>query len=133
MNTNLRPLAGTLAVTFVLAAVSGCGGGKTLARGKLVSNGQPVTVSDKGVIVIRFYAETDRTKGQPFPAETRPDGTFTVVGRDRHGIPPGKYLVSVEAFDPYPRHDKLGGKYRPDATPLTAEVGKGDVTLEVGR
>jgi len=130
----MRTILSFLTLATLLFVTVGCGPTKSKAQGKLVQNGQPLTVSDKGVITLRFFAEDDKENAKPYPANTKPDGTFTVTGLDGQGIPPGKYRVSVEAQDPYPGHDKLKAKYTPSMTQLTAELGKGgEVVIDVGK
>jgi hypothetical protein len=134
MRITLRSLLGTIVLTSLVLTVAGCGSRKKMYQGKLVQAGQPVVVSDKGVITITFYEEKDKDKTKPNPTETKQDGSFTVVGRERKGIAPGKYYVSVEVKDPYPNGaDLFGGKYAPDKTTLTVDVGKGDLTIDVGK
>jgi hypothetical protein len=124
-----------LTCSFLLVAAClacGCGGGKVKVNGKIVKDGQPFTLSDKGVFVLSFVSEggTDKTI---YNATTKPDGTFTIVGPENKGIPPGKYVVNLTAMDPYPTTDKLGGKYQQGKSTLVVEVGKGDVVIDVGK
>jgi hypothetical protein len=130
----MRQLLASVGLLLALCLLSGCGG-KSKVSGKVVKGGQPFTLSDKGVFVISFVAENDKEGAKPYATETKPDGTFVIVGRDGKGIAAGKYKVSVEAFDPYggPNStDKLGGKYT-KANAIPVEVGKGDIVLDVGK
>jgi hypothetical protein len=135
MSITLRWLFGTLVLASLFLILAGCGSRTKIYEGKLVQGGQPVTVSDQGIITLFFVAEKDKDKGLPYPAETKSDGTFTIKGRDGKGIPPGKYLVSVVAKDPYPNGpDKFGGKFEADKSTLTVEIGKDSmVTVDVGQ
>src|SRR5262245_18725564 len=134
MRITLRSLLCTVVLTSLLLTLAGCGSSKKMYQGKLVQAGQPVVVSDKGRIIINFYDEKDKDKTRPQPADAKDDGTFTLYGRERKAVAPGKYIVSVEAKDPYPDGaDKFGGKFAPDKTTLTVEVGKGDLTIDVGQ
>jgi hypothetical protein len=135
MRITLRSLLGTIVLTSLVLTAAGCGSRRKIYQGKLVQNGQPVVVSDKGVIIITFYEEKDKDKARPLPTDTKPDGSFTVYGRERKGIAPGRYVVAVEVKDPYiDGADKFEGKFAPDKTPLTVEAGrgKGDLIIEVG-
>ena len=125
----MRQLLTSVALVVPLF-LAGCGGGKHKVPGKVVQAGQPLTVSDQGKFVITFIPEGG--KGA-IGTSTRPDGTFVVTGTDGKGIAPGKYKVAVQAWDPYPRKDKLGGKYNEANTRLTVEVGTGEVVLDVGQ
>src|SRR5262249_43820152 len=134
MRTTLRSLLGTIVLTSLVLTLAGCGSRKKVYQGKLVQGGQPVVVSDRGRIIINFYDEQDKDKTKPQPADAKQDGTFTLYGRERKGVTPGKYRVSMEAKDPYPNGaDKFGGKFTPDKTTLTVEVGKGDLTIDAGQ
>lgn len=119
------------AVLTTVVLLSGCAGGTVRPSGKILRNGQPVQLSDKGVIVLNFLPESGDKLGVTYAADTKPDGTFTITGPERKGIPPGKYKVAVELYDPYPTTDLLKGKYAPGATTLTAEVGSGEVVVDV--
>jgi len=132
MNSRFRsPLLMMLLSLCVLAA--GCAT-KAKVKGKLVKDGQPFTVSDKGVIQMTFYAESDSAKAVPYPVDTKVDGTFEVMGKERKGIPAGKYFVVIRAIDPYPGEDLLKGKFAPEKTALTQEVkGNDEITIDVAK
>jgi len=120
----------------LLAAVllTGCGPSKVKPKGKIVQGGQPVTVSDKGVIVLSFVPTAGDATA--YNATTERDGTFTIVGPEGKGIPTGKYKVQVQAMDPYAPGggtDKLGGKFAPGQSKLEVEVGRGEVVVDVGK
>ena len=118
-------------LTLLLPLTLGCGGGPTKPRGRLLMNGQPVTLSDKGVLQVAFIPEP--STGTSYPALVKPDGTFEVPGVDKKGIPPGKYKVSVRLIDPYPTTDKLGGKYAQDKTTIIKQIPGDDLTIDVGK
>jgi hypothetical protein len=132
MNSIVRRGLALLLVVGLGLTVAGCGG-KRKVRGKVVQNGQPMQLSEKGVFVISFIAASDTAGKNPEPTKPNNDGTFEVVGRDGKGIAPGKYKVAVEACDPYPGNDKLGGKFTPAKTTLQVDVGKGEVIVDVGK
>jgi hypothetical protein len=127
----MRNLICSLLLVAGCLAVVGCGG-KSKVNGKIVKDGQPFTVSEKGVFVLSFVS-ADGTDKTVYNATTKPDGTFTILGPEGKGVPPGKYTVNLTAMDPYPTTDKLAGKYAPGKSTLTAEVGKGDVVVDVGK
>jgi hypothetical protein len=129
----MRTLIGTLLFLAVGLSTGCSGGGGSKVNGKIVKGGQPFTLSDKGVFVLVFVNEAENPP-KMYNATTKPDGTFTVIGADGKGIPPGKYKVQVQAMDPYPQKDLLGGKFAPaEKSPLTVEVGKGEIVVEVGQ
>jgi hypothetical protein len=104
-------------------------------NGKIVKDGQPFTLSDKGQFVLLFVNPDDQAKS--FNASVKADGTFTIVGPANKGIPPGKYRVQLQAMDPYAPGggtDKLGGKYGPNSkSPMMIDVGPGELVIEVGK
>jgi hypothetical protein len=125
-----RPLPWFLALAGACLVLAGCGGGARVT-GKLTNNGQPLTVSDKGMIVVSFIQEGSQP-GQPgaYPVDLGPDGTFTVKGTNGQGIPPGKYMISVQQLDPYPTTDKLKGQFFGSKSPIVREI-KGSTVLDI--
>jgi hypothetical protein len=118
---------------LLVAASLACGcGGKSKVNGKIVKDGQPFTLGEKGVFVLSFTSEDGADK-TVYNATTKPDGTFTILGPESKGIPSGKYKVNLTAMDPYPTTDKLAGKYAPGKSTLVVEVGRGDVVIDVGK
>jgi len=122
-------ICGVLLVAACLAG--GCSGSKQV-NGKITQGGQPMTLSDKGMFILSFNPEN--ATAPTYNATTKPDGTFTIVGPENKGIPPGKYKVNLQAMDPYSPSggtDKLGGKYVPGKSTLVVEIGKGDLVIDV--
>jgi hypothetical protein len=128
----LRTITSFGILGVILPLFLGCGPGVVQPNGKIVKGGQPVKVSDKGVIVLNFVPAEGGKEGASYSADTKPDGTFKIIGSDGKGIPPGKYKVAVQLFDPYPSNDLLKGKYAMGKTELTVDVGKEDVVIDVG-
>ncbi len=92
-------------------------------HGKLTNGGTPVTVGDKGVIVMFFAPEG--WEGQGSGADVKPDGTYEARGFENKGLQSGKYRISVQQFDPYPTTDKLDGKFGPGKSPIVRDVNGG--------
>jgi len=126
---NLRWLFFLLLVGLLI----GCGG-KRKVNGKILKDGQPFKVSDKGVISLSFVSADDASKMYN-ATPNMSDGTFTIVGPDGKGIPPGKYKVQLSAQDPYTgpgSKDLFGGKYASaTSSPLTVDVGATDVVVDL--
>jgi len=124
---------GSICVLIVAFVAAGCAG-KVKPNGKILKGGQPLTVGEKGVIGLAFFSTTDDPP-KMYNATTKPDGTFTIVGPENKGIPPGKYKVQLTVQDPYTGPgsvEKFGGKYATAAnSPLTVDVGKGEVIVNV--
>jgi len=123
-----RASFGFIVLALSVLCVAGCGKSVVPAKGKVVNKGQPYSVSDKGLFQITLFADDGKT----YATESKADGTFTVIGPDRKGAPPGKYHVSVEAMDPYQQKvDKLGGKFAGAKSPLSVEITSADKELVV--
>jgi hypothetical protein len=85
--------------------IAGCGNGgeRIWVTGNLTKAGAKYAVPDGQHLNVTFVAlETQGKDGkpvnsnEPYAAELNlADGSFTVPGPDRTGIPPGKYRVSV--------------------------------------
>ena len=121
-------------VCLICVALVGCKN-KVSPSGKVTRDGKDFKLSDKGMFIISFFAEADKEMKNPLQAETKPDGTFTLIGKDRKGVPPGKYRASVQAFDPYGGPDKkdvLDGKFSGAWDKLVAvDVGSGEVEIKL--
>jgi len=104
--------------------LTGCEGARLKPTGKVMSNGQQLKLSDKGVLQVTVYAADDKTGNDPFPTTTQTDGTFTILGKDGRGIPAGTYQFAVRAVDPYPNgKDVFRDKYKPGSPGLpTKEI-----------
>jgi hypothetical protein len=113
--------------------VSGCGERLIKVRGKVVKNGQPFSVSEKGVLQIAFHKD-EGGKTASFGAVPQKDGSFEILGEGSKGIPAGKYRITIEAIDPYPNgKDLLKGQFSAKNSKLVRDVtGSEEITLEVG-
>jgi hypothetical protein len=103
--------------------LSGCGKGGVVVKGKLTDKGQPLTISDQGVFIVAFTANDE--KKTVYPAEVKKDGTFEVPGPEKNGVPPGVYHIAIQQMDPYPKTDKLKGKFAPGKSTIVREVAPG--------
>lgn len=132
MRSLLRSALLASSAALVLTALSGCGSQKVVT-GKITNKGQPLPVSEKGVIQVTFATAAPSGKSahrEVYPAVVQPDGTFKVAGPEEKGIEPGKYQISVQLLDPYPAVDRLRGYFAPGKTPIVREV-KGGAPLEI--
>ncbi len=104
-------------------------------RGKLTNNDQPLAVKGRelglGYVELHFYRIQDdgTVDKDPADAAVEESGEFTVRGRDGHGLPPGKYKITVRQLDPAPDNDKLGGRFNFENTPLVREIKEGEEIL----
>src|SRR5579871_856476 len=100
-----------LAAGFCVAA-SGCSDGRLKTKGRLLMKGQPFVLKEGESVNVVFV---------PIPPDGKPprdhywavynpeDGTFWAAGKDKQGLPPGKYRVAVEYKKK--KRDALGGKF----------------------
>ena len=134
-----------------LVATTGCSGrgNNVWVTGKLLKGGEKyVPPEDQHVHVTFVGLETKDESGkalpsgEPYWAELdQANGTFSVPGPERQGIPPGKYRVAVTrkmervAFDKAPKsHDKktlldretdmLNDKFGMSTSPIVREITK---------
>lgn len=115
-----------------LALVVGCGGGPKLVpvKGKVYVDDQPVGASEsvKGFVVFHPDASKGNKTQEAVQGTLEADGSFTVFTRDKEGVPPGWYKITVDladtkASDPYYYKPKIEDKYlEADKSGLTFEV-----------
>jgi len=122
--STLRIPALASALVIALVTLAGCEGARIPAKGKVLANGNPLKLSDKGVLTVTFYAEDDKEATNPFPTIVdQKEGTFTVSGKEQRGLPPGKYRIAVTAVDPYPSgKDLFNDKYKGKNTDIVKDV-----------
>ena len=108
----------------MLLLASGCGeNGLIRARGRVVKGDEAFIPEEGQSLRIQFVPITD--DGKPplskyyaeFDEET---GTFVAVGPQREGVPPGKYIVTVELIKK--KMDLWEGCFDGDNSPFTVEV-----------
>jgi hypothetical protein len=110
----------------------GCKGRRTVdVQGAVVRNGQPLSVSGNGVLLVTLIPAADaETSYTPRIAECeRTSGKFEI--RD---VVPGKYRIGVEQFDPNPQSDKLNSAFRADTGKIVREIdGKAPLTIDLAK
>lgn len=136
MNATLRLRFGAARAAVaagLIAALAGCdSNGPRIVSGKLLSDGQPLKVSDKGVVQISF--EFAENPDGSFIGAVNPDGTFTIEGPTGDGIVPNTYRVGVVQLDPYPGKDLLKGKFAGRSSPIVMAVdGKSEVVIDLAQ
>jgi hypothetical protein len=121
-------------MTGLLVAVGGCNSnGLRVVKGRLVNNGEPLKVSDQGVVQIAFEYATNPDGS--FVADVKPDGTFAIEGPTGEGIRPDTYRISVVQLDPYSkRKDLLNGKFSSKSIPITMAIdGKSELLIDLAQ
>jgi hypothetical protein len=141
------PRVARLAFVFALAAgltalAGGCGaGGPKFApvKGKVAyADGSPVEAGERLTGYVVFHADSSKgnATGEVAQGQIQPDGSFSLLTRDKEGAFVGWYKVTVDIArtnpkDPYDYKPLIPERYKaPDKSGLTAEVVE---TAEPGR
>jgi hypothetical protein len=107
--------------------VTGCGRSPFVsAKGRIVKNGGPFrTQPGEGLRI--FFVPLDPPQGSQYDsyaAEFAPKrGTFRVRGKDRQGLPPGKYRVTMQLMKK--KEDMFAGRFMGKNSPFVCEVTDG--------
>jgi hypothetical protein len=117
----------------ILAITSGCNRGPrtVTVTGNVLRDGQPIAVSPTGYIQVTLQPDVSpETPFTPRLAECdRATGKFQFTD-----IPPGKYKVGIEQFDPTPQNEKLNGAFRADTGKIIREIdGKTPLTIDIAK
>jgi hypothetical protein len=129
LHTLSRPF---VLVVFLSLLAAGCGGG-AIPKGKVTKGGQPIKVSDKGMVQVRFIPAEGKADNV-YSAKVEADGTFELKGNHNKPIPLGKYKIAVLAMDPYPTKDLLDGKFNEQKTTIVRDVtGSGSIDIDVDK
>jgi hypothetical protein len=117
----------TLAAAVVAAALcllaAGCGDGKLRTAGRVVKDGRPLVPKDGESIRVTFVPilPDGKPPADHYFAEFNPaDGTFRPAGKDKKGMPPGKYRVAVEYKKN--KQDIFNGKFDEDLSPYVFDI-----------
>jgi hypothetical protein len=130
-----RVIAGAaLAALCLLAA--GCGDGRLRTRGRLLKGGQPLLPRENESVRVTFVPilAGGKPPADHYHAEfNRADATFRSAGKDKKGMPPGKYRVAVE----YRRQKRevFGGVFDEDHSPFVFDVDSGtpEIVIDLDR
>lgn len=120
-----------LAVALAALAAAGCGATPATAKGRLVSNGEPMPVSGQVGVVLTLLEGDGKPTTKSFTAMVKPDGTFEVVASGGE-LPPGNYQVSLVV------PGKPADKFKPligDKSPMRRELkpGANELTIDVAK
>jgi hypothetical protein len=114
---------------FVLAlalglAVSGCGrNGLLRTKGRLLKSGEPMVLKEEEFIQVIFIPipPDGKPPGDHYVADVdQTTGEFVPDGKNRKGMPPGKYRVAVAVMRN--KRDLLRGKFDPVQSPFVFDV-----------
>lgn len=107
-----------LLLFLILATASACStstreAGTVKVHGRVTDAGEPLHVDGRDVgigrVTVGFYRIYDDGERlvEATSADAAADGSFDLID----GIEPGKYLISVHQWNPYPNVDQLKGKF----------------------
>jgi hypothetical protein len=110
-----------LAVTLMIfASAFGCNQKPrtVTVTGSVLRGGQPIAVSNTGYVQIMLLPDVGADEQYTTRVgRCEKDGTFTMPE-----VPPGKYKIGIEQFDPNPQIDKLNGAFRAGDSKIICDV-----------
>ncbi|HLJ93951.1 MAG TPA: hypothetical protein VKU02_12255 [Gemmataceae bacterium] len=118
-----RLLSWVVVAVAVCVLATGCGNGKLQTRGRVLKSGQPLLPREDESVRVTFVPMLPDGKppSDHYFAEFNPgDATFWAAGKDKQGLPPGKYRVAVEYKKK--KRDALGGKFDENRSPFVFEI-----------
>jgi hypothetical protein len=130
-------LSKLLLVALLLGmVVSGCSPKMLKTRGRVVKNGQPFLPGEGEFVRVTFVPITaDGTTAKDFYVAEydSKNGTFQVAGKDRKGMPPGKYRVAIELDQK--RRDLLEGAFNAESSPFIYDVSAstGEIVIDLDK
>jgi hypothetical protein len=127
-----RRLARSLGLLAILIVCYGCGEQRRLVTvtGSVVRNGQPLAVSNTGYVQVMLLPDVgDDEQYTTRVGRCEKDGTFQITE-----VPPGKYKIGIEQFDPNPQNDKLNGAFRAGDGKIIREIdGKAPLNIDLAK
>jgi hypothetical protein len=120
-----RILLPALAAGLCLGLV-GCGDGRLQTPGRVVRNGQPLIPKDDESVRVTFVPilpDGQKPRDHYFAEFNPSDGTFRPAGKDKKGMPPGKYRVAVEFKQN--KQDVFAGQFDENRSPFVFDVDSG--------
>jgi hypothetical protein len=126
------------AAGLILAALAaGCGGpARYQTKVRLVKNGEPFRPAEGELVRVMFVPVPEgggRAEDFYVAEPEGTDGVYRAAGKDRKGLPPGKYRVSVELLRR--KKDVLNGAFDAEQSPVVRDVpGAGDeITVDLAK
>ena len=103
---------------------TGCRQGFVNTKGRIVRNGEPFHLAERQGLRL-FFEPLEFKDGvhryDSYAAEFHgADGTFIVKGKDRKGLPPGKYRITIQLMQN--KEDLFRGKLTGPASPFQCEI-----------
>jgi hypothetical protein len=98
--------------------------------GSVTRGGQPLPVSKTGYVQIMLLPDVGADEHYTTRVgRCEKDGTFAIPE-----VPPGKYRIGIEQFDPNPQIDKLNGAFRAGDSKVIREIdGKTPIDIDLAK
>jgi len=121
----------SLLVLTALLLLAGCNQKGTITvTGSVLRGGQPIACSPTGYVQVTLMPDVGA--GEQYTtrqARCEKDGSFKIVE-----VPPGKYRIGVEQWDPNPQIDKLSGAFRPGDSKVARDLdGKTPLNIDLAK
>src|SRR5688572_12052912 len=116
---------------LLVALFTGCGPPPNVTvTGTVLKDGKPLVVGPTGVLQVTLMPDVGPDEEYTSKiGECDREGKFTITD-----VPPGKYKVGVEQFDPTPQVDKLNGVFHPGAGKIKREIdGKAPLEIDLAK
>lgn len=113
------------------ALLSGCGPPPNITvTGTVLRDGKPLTVGPTGVLQVTLMPDVGPDEDYTSKiGECNREGHFTIGD-----VPPGKYKVGVEQFDPTPQVDKLNGAFHAGSSKIKRDLdGKAPLAIDLAK
>jgi hypothetical protein len=120
-----------LIAASLAALLLGCGPPPNITvTGTVLKDGKPLVVGPTGVLQVTLMPDVGPDEDYTsIRGECDREGHFTI-----QDVPPGKYKVGVEQFDPTPQVDKLNGAFHPGLGKFKREIdGKAPLEIELAK
>jgi len=119
-------LTGLLTASLIFAS---CNQKKLVTvTGSVLRNGQPLVCSSTGYVQITLVPDVGADEAYTTRVgRCEKDGSFEIPE-----VPPGKYKIGVEQFDPNPQTDKLNAAFRAGDSKVIREIdGKAPLDIDL--
>ncbi|HJZ54478.1 MAG TPA: hypothetical protein VKE74_05945 [Gemmataceae bacterium] len=122
----MKRLIPAVCILVIAAGLSGCSTRKYAISGTVTRGGEKLTWPNGGMLLVIYIPENRERDTNLYSAETDiATSTYKIAG-----IPPGKYTVAVQQFDPK-FMDALGGVYDPGHTDIVQEVTQDGQVIDI--
>jgi hypothetical protein len=120
----MRPSRLLFPLLLLCLLLTGCRQGFVNTKGRIIRNGEAFHLAERQGLRL-FFEPLEFKDGvhryDSYAAEFHGnDGTFVVKGKDRKGLPPGKYRITMQLMQN--KGDLFSGKLTGPASPFQCEI-----------